>query len=313
MSRLLTPSGPAAPAGLVVLGILVHFSLVPGPAAAQPVNGFVESFTGAGNLADWDSQALRTNPGTGGVGGVGDGYLRIARTSDAQLGARNVTTTYAGNWLTAGVDRVRFSLNDVDGNQNLEIHFVIGNSGNLWQYDTGFIPPENAWAEFTVDLRDTANFTAIINFLDETYSTALQTADRILIRHDNAPYIQTPNSITGEFGLDEIKLQQSLIGVDPVVRPPSRAVLLAAPFPNPARGSATFAFETFDEGPVTLAVVDARGRIVFRTTVASGVAGRHSWTWDGRDADGRTAAAGVYRVRAWSAAGGTSRTLVLTR
>jgi hypothetical protein len=314
MSRPLAPAAPAASAGLFVLGILFLPALVPGPAAAQPTNGFVESFTGAGNLADWDSQANRTNPGTGGAGGAGDGFLRIARTFDAQLGARNVTTTYAGNWLTAGVDRVRFSLNDVDGNQNLEIHFVIGNSGNLWQYDTGFIPPENAWAEFTVDLRDTANFTAIINFAAQTYSTALQTADRILIRHDMAPYIQSPNAITGEFGLDEIKLQQSLIGVDPAAPGPrARPVMLAPPFPNPSRGSAVFSFETFEEGPVTLAVVDARGRIVRRETLASGLAGRHAWTWDGRDAEGRLAAAGVYRVRAWSAAGGTSRTLVLTR
>lgn len=314
MSRLLTPAGLAAHAGLLVLGILVHFALVPGPASAEPTIGFVESFTGAGNLADWDSQALRTNPGTGGVGGAADGYLHLARTFDASLGARNVTTNYAGNWLTAGVNRVRFSLNDVEANQDLEIHFLIGNSGNFWQYDTGFIPPENAWGEFTVDLRDTANFTRVIGFLDETYSTALQTADRILIRHDMAPYMQTPNPITGEFGLDEIKLEQSLVGIDPLAPGPrARPVMLAPPFPNPSRGSAVFSFETFDGGPVTLSVVDARGRIVRRETVAPGTAGRHAWTWDGRDAGGRLAAAGAYRVRAWGPAGGTSRALVLSR
>jgi len=283
------------------------------PVAAGPTLGFIETFPAASGTAGWLSSAENTNPGTGGVGGAGDGYLRIARSGfAAQLGSHNVDTSYAGNYLSAGVERIKFSLNDVGANQNLEIHFVLGNSNSFWLYTTGFIPPENAWAEFTVDLADTAGFTQIIDFVQESFSEAMTTVDRVHIRHDVAPFVQTPNSIIGEFGLDDFKIEGTPVGVEPPRATPGRPVLLAAPFPNPSRGTATFAYETFDDAPVTIAVVDVRGRILRRETLAPGTVGRQSWTFDGRDGDGRKLAAGAYRVRAYSRNGGTSRPLVVT-
>ena len=108
---------------------------------------------------------------------------------------------------------------------------------------------------------------------------------------------------------DEIKLEGSLIGVDPVAVAARRPVMLAPPYPNPSRGNAVFAIEAFDDGPVSIAIVDASGRMVRRTTV-DGAPGRRAWTWDGRDDAGRVTPAGVYRVRAFTAAGGTSRSFV---
>ena len=315
MRRLtLTPAGLAAHGGLAILAILVHVALATGPATADPTPGFVESFSAAPGTSGWTSNATNTNPGTGGVGGVGDGYLRIARTGFvAQLGSRSTDLAYAGNWLTAGANRVKFALNDVGADQNLEIHFVIGNPNSFWLCTTGFIPPENSWAEFTVDLTDTALFVPIIDFAAVSFSEALTAVDRVHIRHDNAPYQQDPNGILGEVGVDEFKIEAGTpVGVPGAgARSSGRAVMLAAPFPNPARGRAVFAFETFDAAPVTIAVVDARGRILRRTSVATGFAGRHAWTWDGLDDAGRRAGAGVYRVRAYGPAGGTSRPLVL--
>lgn len=302
----------AAHVALAVATVAVHFALANTPATAGPTVGFVEDFASAGDVGGFASQALNTNPGTGGVGGGGDGFLHIARTAFAgQLGSRAEEPQYSGDWLAAGADRVRLSLKDVDGDQNLEIHFSIGNVSNMWQYDTGFIPPNGSWAEFTVDLTDSANFSHIIDFEGGmAYAGALQAVDRILIRHDKAPFAQSPDVIIGEFGVDDIKIEASLIGVAPggpiAVR---RPVQLAPPFPNPSRGRSVFAFETFDDGPVTISIIDARGRLVTNERLP-GLAGRRAWAWDGLDADGRVTPAGVYRVRAYTNAGGMSRPLV---
>jgi len=294
----------------LALAALGPFVLVP-PAHAGPTVGFIESFPGAGNTGGWDGGSNLSNPGTGGVGGAGDGYLVMAHTEFAgRLGTRNLGTDYIGDWLAAGADRVRFSLNDVGADQNLEIHFAIGNVENFWHCNLAFIPPNGAWAEFTVDLRDSANFTHIIANDGFGYRFALAHVDRVLIRHDVAPYVQTPNSILGQVGIDDFKIESTTVDVgDPPPGSGRRAVALAAPFPNPARGATTFAFEAFDDAPVSLAIVDARGRIV-RAETLPGAPGLRRWTWDGRDDAGRTTAAGVYRVRAWGPAGGTSRPLV---
>ncbi len=290
---------------------LVLALAIQAPAAAGPTIGFVETFPGAGNTGGWAGGALETNPGTGGVGGAGDGFLQLATVDfAARLGAKNEGPDYVGDWLAAGADRVKFSLNDVGGDQILEIRLAIGNVNNFWQSNVAFIPPNGSWSEFTVNLSDSANFTQIISFDGMGYRFALANTDRVLIRHDKAPFVQTPDAILAEFGVDDFKIESTTVGVGDAPLAGGRAVLLAPPFPNPARGGgATLAFESFDDAPVNLVIVDARGRVVRRAVVA-GAPGRRSWAWDGRDDAGRTTAAGVYRVRAYGPAGGTSRALV---
>jgi hypothetical protein len=121
--------------------------------------------------------------------------------------------------------------------------------------------------------------------------------------------VQTPDAILGEVGIDEFRIESTTVGVGDAPVAVGRGVLLAPPFPNPSRGGTTLAFESFDDAPVTIAIFDARGRAVRRAVVA-GAPGRRSWAWDGRDDAGRATAAGVYRVRAYGPAGGTSRALV---
>lgn len=179
--------------------------LPPDPALSAPTPGFVEHFSAG--LSGWDSQASLSNPGTGGFGGAGDGFLRILRSGfSGQLGARSTGSEYAGDWIDAGIAQVRLRLKDVDANQDLEIHFCIGNSGNFWQYDVGFAPPEDGWGTFIVDLTDSSQFTHIIDFTGGGFARALRETDRILIRHDRAPFSQFPDLVVGEFGVDEIEL-----------------------------------------------------------------------------------------------------------
>jgi len=170
---------------------------------------FVLHFAAAGDLGGFAGGATLTNPGTGGFDGAGDGYLHIARSFAAQLGANNAGTEFGGHWLAAGVSRVEMKLNDVDAAQDLEIHFCIGNLFNFWQYDIGFVPPANAWGTFEVDLTDSTRFTHIISTDGGGFAKALQSAERILVRHDRAPYTMAPDNIQGEFGLDDLKLLSS--------------------------------------------------------------------------------------------------------
>lgn len=295
-------------ATLGALGIALTLRVT--PAHAGPVLGFIERWDSFGSTSTWSSQAENTNPSAGGADGPGDGYLRVARTFSAPLGTRSVGPEYAGDWLAANVSLIRLCLNDVDADQALEIHVAIGNSGNFWLYQPGFSPPENAWAQFTVDLTDSSQFVHLINFDGKGFAAALQSVDRVHVRHDVAPYLQNSDSLIGEFGIDNLELTNPLVGVPGPARLARRPVELAAPYPNPARGAVACAFDTFDDSPVRVLVLDATGRIVRSETLPASAPGRRVWLWDGFDDRGRLAPAGSYRVRAAGPAGGTSRPFV---
>lgn len=66
-------------------------------------------------------------------------------------------------------------------------------------------------------------------------------------------------------------------------------------------------------GPAELIISDLRGRLIRRRDLGELEPGPHAVTWDGRDADGRTVAAGAYhylpRTRNWESA----RTMIHVR
>jgi hypothetical protein len=178
-------------------------ALIPRFSAAQPTAGFVESFTT--DNGGFGGGAAYSNPGTGGVGGAGDGYLLIERATAFHFGTRSFGTDYMGDYLAAGITRIRFSLNDVGADQDFQIHFGIGaGAGNFWLYTTAFVPPENAWAEFEVDLTNESLFTHIRG--SGTFTGALTGVGNILIRHDLPPLTDTPDDLAGELGLDQVML-----------------------------------------------------------------------------------------------------------
>jgi hypothetical protein len=74
-------------------------------------------------------------------------------------------------------------------------------------------------------------------------------------------------------------------------------VALDPPWPNPARGSVSFAYDLPTESPAVLEVFDATGRRV--RTLASGPspAGHSQLAWDLHDDRGIPALAGVYFLR----------------
>jgi hypothetical protein len=243
------------------------------------------------------------------VGGDGDGFLQVGRTTSGHLGIRSFGSEYAGDWSAASVTQVRFWLRDVGADETLEIHFGIGTPLNFWQSDQGFIPPAGQWAEYLVDLTGPAGFTHIISLDGLDFDAALAAADRIHFRHDLSPYAQLPDPIIGDFGVDRVLLTNGSVGVGRPDAPSARPISLAPPRPNPARGQVRLAFEAFDDEPVRVQIVDAAGRMV-REARLSGGRGSRVWTWDGRDGAGRVAPAGAYRARVIGAGGGSSRSFV---
>jgi flagellar hook assembly protein FlgD len=71
--------------------------------------------------------------------------------------------------------------------------------------------------------------------------------------------------------------------------------MLLGAWPHPARGDARLAFvlPRSVEGGATLRLLDAQGRVL-RQWMTTATAGPHEIAWDGRDAQGAAAAAGVY-------------------
>ena len=78
--------------------------------------------------------------------------------------------------------------------------------------------------------------------------------------------------------------------------PPARTALTAA-WPNPFNPATTVAFSLAEPGPVTLRVYDLAGRRLLTLLDESREAGQHEVVWNGRDAQGRSLASGVFFVR----------------
>lgn len=292
------PSRPTGPAGLVVhalSAVTLLLATAAAPSIAGPTFGFLEDFSD-GTTAGFISGATISNPGTGGVGGDGDGFLRIARpdTLPGFIGAFNPGPDYTGNYLAAGVTRIIFQLNDVEGDQAFEIHLAIGNGGNFWQHNTGFMPPEQSWEGFKVDLSDSLNFTQIIGTAN--YTLALTTVDRILWRHDLAPYVFMPDPISGQVGLDRIVLTGDAAGIAEGAASGAFRLELLGARPNPARPGTTIGANLGESGQIKLTIVSAAGRIVRELYAGALGAGAHAFPWDGRDSRGAEVSAGVYFI-----------------
>jgi hypothetical protein len=187
---------------VVVLSAWSLLVLASAPAGANPVNGYTQNWTGT-SLANWGGGAEYDNPGTGGVGGAGDGYLHVATSATGPLGTVSFDAPYIGNWTTAGITLIRLSLNDVNAPQALDLHFSIGNTGNFWQYNVGFSPSSGLWTQYTVDLTS-PSWSRILG--SGTFAQALTNVDRIHLRHDHAPFVLSPDLILGDFGLDRLIL-----------------------------------------------------------------------------------------------------------
>jgi hypothetical protein len=143
-----------------------------------------------------------SNPATGGVGN--SGYLSVTNNVQAQLGARSFHADLIGDYVAAQVTAVRVSLSDVEFDDALELHLVLGVAfSNVWQSNVGVDPPNGSWQEYVFDVTDSSQWTQIQGA--GTFADALATTNRFVIRHDEAPYVEVPNTIAADFGMDQIR------------------------------------------------------------------------------------------------------------
>lgn len=92
-----------------------------------------------------------------------------------------------------------------------------------------------------------------------------------------------------------------------------RSLAIAAVVPNPFNPQTTLSYDVPRSGLVQLAVYDIRGRLVRQLVSGPMAAGRHTVDWDGRDRNGRAAAAGVYFARMSDGRTATTAKMVLAK
>ena len=85
-----------------------------------------------------------------------------------------------------------------------------------------------------------------------------------------------------------------VLATEPPLAPGSSSLRVA---PNPTRGASTLQFSLPQAADVEAAVYDVTGRKIRTIGTGHYTAGRHTLAWDGRDAEGRPVASGVYFVR----------------
>lgn len=291
-----------------VLAALLLLVVVSTRANAAVTLGFIEKWPTS--TSGWLGGALTySNPLNGGADD--DGFLQMSLASPGHFGTKSQGEEYTGDWIAAGVNQIKLKLNDLASNSNLSMHVSVGTAVNLWQYNIGFVPATETWTEFVVDLTDSTLFTRIVG--SGTFSSALHNVNLIHIRNDLPPFSQTPDNASGDLGIDDLLLTSN--GTSGVGDPPRSGVIpidLAAPSPNPSRGPVALTMRASEDSPIQVRILDVLGREIRHQTLA-GSAGLRVWVWDGRDAQGNMAPAGVYRVIAASKAGGTSRSLVRIR
>jgi uncharacterized membrane protein len=91
---------------------------------------------------------------------------------------------------------------------------------------------------------------------------------------------------------------------------PLAGLALSPPRPNPSSGATRLDFTLESAGSVDLAVFDAGGRRVATLLRGDLPAGARSMTWDGREAGGRMASAGLYFARLSTPHGSVARRIV---
>jgi hypothetical protein len=201
--------------------LLVIAAFATSARAATP--GFEEDFTSG--TAGFGGGSAVTRVSTGGVGGASDGYLQISNSIASQLGAFSQAPDLVGDLPADGVTGYSFWLRDVGADNAHEIHVGVGIAFvNFWLSVPGFVPPDGEWQQFSVDLTDPTQWVQIIG--TGTFEEALAGTERLLFRHDLPPLVQSPNSETGDFGLDRIQVLP-VPPTLPAVSAPGRAALVA--------------------------------------------------------------------------------------
>ena len=242
----------------------------------------------AANKIDWSKQTTYAN--------VYQYFKDLIRTRGAWP-AFKADAPWQVFHLDEGSNVVAFRRSDPAGNPFV----VIANfgNGNLWNYLVG-LPAAGEWEEIlnsqatAYDGNGVGNPGAIV-----TQATP----------YDG--YAQSAFLTIPQMGL-------LVLGPRTVVDVPAggtgpESLRLGPVWPSPARGAANVRFDLPRPGRVRLDLYDVRGRLVRTLVDGPCAAGTHPAHWDGRDAAGVPAAAGIYFLRLEAAGETKSGKLALLR
>ena len=126
----------------------------------------------------------------------------------------------------------------------------------------------------------------------------------------SATATNTATGATSEFSLSRTIQTWSILGVG---SEPTAGLRLSRATPNPFRGATTLAWALPQAADVSLAIYDVGGRLVRELQSGRFEAGQHEAVWNGLDAHGRPAAAGVYLVRLSAGRQSATGRIALTR
>jgi hypothetical protein len=148
--------------------------------------------------------------------------------------------------------------------------------------------------------------TSVITFLDPLPSTTFASSDSLTT-------LFYPNEQVSPFSIGNVThtITQQYSGVPPERLPQTLAIQSIRP--NPGVGSVTIELALPQRAPVRLVAYDVSGRVVQRLLEGTFAAGVRHVVWDGRDASGKKATAGMYFLRLESAGHAAVRRVVMLK
>jgi hypothetical protein len=176
----------AVPASGIALGQLDDFQ-----------DGTLESWGGGSGTG-----TVLTNVPNGGPDGIGDRYLQIT-AANSHLGTNNAVQ-WTGDYLAAGVGKIRFFLNNTGINPLALRISVFGPGGTFTTTDETWLDPGTGWVVVDFVL-DSASLTQTSGF--GTLAATLANVSTVLLRHDPDPISASGqgNPVTGQLGIDNIR------------------------------------------------------------------------------------------------------------
>jgi hypothetical protein len=158
--------------------------------------------------------------------------------------------------------------------------------------NTAMASPPGTWPSGTLSFSSAAPFNSVVVHYDQRPPTCADWGPIFLADNMTATVVSGPSSVT----------------------PVSPETMTPVILPNPFGAETTVRFSLARSGPVSVSVYDLQGRLV-RTLAGGGLleAGVRELRWDGRDADGREVANGVYLCRVEADGQAASRRMVVLR
>lgn len=182
--------------------------LFPAAAFAQ-APGLTQSFPGTALFGWFGGSDSYSNPGAGGVQGASDGYLSVTNLAASNFGAADFGANFSGNLSGNNIGGIVVWLRQFDGVENMEIHLALGlPRDNFWQFNAPLLPSRTGWSRHYIRLSNAnpAQWTQIQSLGAATLAQAISNNQRLLFRHDRAPFVNNPDPIAGVLGIDEIRL-----------------------------------------------------------------------------------------------------------